>query len=348
MHILAFGYHDQQAQRHTVIQREWGQEGHTFIECHTERSGFFGKYTDLWKQYRSKKREIDTVLVTFPGHYLVPLAWVLTRFPRKKLIFDTFISLYDTLVEDRQKVGKLHPYAWFLYCVDFITMHLADQILIDTEAHADYLSQTFRLRRSKIRVVYVGTREDIFHAPIRDEDPSGDMRIQSGPGPGPEDAIEPVSGPESAFEILFFGTYIPLQGIEHILDAAKILLDAQANVHFSLIGSGQTKRQMLSKAQELALSNVTFEDRVPMTDLPKRIWASDLTLGIFGTSGKAARVIPHKVYDAVACGGLVLTQQSPAIDERKDDWPNLLTCEAGSGEAIADVIRDLLPTHNHS
>ena len=314
--VLAFGYHDQQAQRHWNIKKRLQQDGHSVVECHTHANGVLRKYWSLTLQYFATQKKCNTVLVCFPGHYLVPLAWLLTRYPRKKLVFDAFISLWDTLVDDRKKYSRWHPMAWFLYAVDWISCHMADEILIDTEAHKQFFVEKFRLPEKKIRVIYLETREDIFF---------------------PRTTLPQ----HASFEILFFGSYIPLQGIEHIVTAAGILESIAPGIHFTLIGSGQTRYAIEQLIRKKNIKNIALENRIPMTELANRIRQCNLCLGIFGTSNKAGRVIPHKVYDAVACAVPVLTADTPAIAERFANHPLVYVCPTGNAAAIASSIQDI-------
>ena len=265
--------------------------------------------------------DVSTIVVTFPGHHLIPLAWILTRFPRKKLIFDVFISVSDTLVSDRRKFSWWNPVAWFLYLVDFVSCHLADEILIDTKAHGQFFTRRFLLKPSRVRVVYLEARKDLF---FPSSNPPAHRSLDEGGSPN--------------CEVFFYGSYIPLQGIEYILGAAKIL-ESNNSIHFTLVGSGQTYPEMRKKAEELNLSNVTFKKFVPLEDLPDLIRNSDVCLGIFGIGGKTQRVIPHKVYDAVACGIPVITADTPAIHEKFTDGKEVILCRAGDSEDLAEKIR---------
>lgn len=321
-HILAFGHHDQQAQRHWSMSKRLREDGHSIIECHTNKKGFLGKYWSLLRQYIPLRSKIETVLVTFPGQYLMPLAWLLTRYPRKKLVLDAFVSVWDSLVNDRKKYKRYNPMAWFLYYVDYISCHLADEVLLDTEAHRQFFIKTFKLTPKKVRVVYLGTREDIFYP--RKNLPKN-----------------------NTFEILFFGTYIPLQGVEHIVAAAGILEPIAPDVHFTLLGSGQTRADIEQLIRQKNIRNITLENRIPMKELANRIRQCNVCLGIFGTSGKAGRVIPHKVYDAVACDVPVITADTPAIAEKFTDGKEVYVCPAGDAAALAQKIiqlQDILHT----
>jgi len=155
---LFFGYYSLKSPRTYTVRKEYEKEGREILECHTEKSGFFPKCFDLRKQFKQHKKVIDEVVVLFPGHHLIPLAWLLTRFPRKKLTFDVFISVYDTLVIDRKKVSPINPLAWFYYLIDFFSCHLSDEVLIDTITHREFFIKNFKLSPKKMKVVYLQAR----------------------------------------------------------------------------------------------------------------------------------------------------------------------------------------------
>ena len=323
--ILFFGYYAKESPRTYTVRKEYEKKGREIMECHTQKKGFFPKCMDLRKQFRLHKKEVDEVVVLFPGHHLIPLAWLLTRFPRKKLTFDVFISVYDTLVIDRKKVSPLNPLAWFYYIIDFFSCHLADEILIDTQTHREFFIKKFKLSPKKMKVVYLQARDDIFY-PSRQQ---STFNIQQ-------------STVDRKVNIFFYGSYIPLQGIDVILKAAKIIQNSGSPIQFTLLGGGQTKEEMMKLTEKLDLKNVTFKDFAPIEELPKYINEADLCLGIFGTSAKAQRVIPHKVLDYRACGKKVITERSPAILERYGNDHDVILCEAGDAEDLAKKIDDCL------
>ncbi len=314
--IITIGFHDRKSPRHCTVCEELTRGEGTVIECHTEARGFFAKCLDLRKKFRARASaralapSAPTVLVPFPGHFLMPLAWILTRRPRRRLIFDAFISLYDTDVSDRHRYSPLHPWAWTLWMIDWISMHLADEVLIDTEADRQFLIRTFHLQPDRVRVIYLESRSDLFFP----RNPQHETR--------------------NPFEVFFYGTLIPLHGIDYILAAAKILEEQNTSVHFTMVGSSKL-RQIV---EDSGLRNVTVKGFVPMETLPEMIRSADLCLGIFGTSDKAKRVIPHKVVDAVACGVPVLTADTPGIRERFANHPLVHLIPAGSPEEIAAKI----------
>jgi glycosyltransferase involved in cell wall biosynthesis len=60
---------------------------------------------------------------------------------------------------------------------------------------------------------------------------------------------------------------------------------------------------------------VCREPRLPYARILDALARADVALGIFGTTEKAARVIPHKVYQALAVGVPTVTRRSPAVAE---------------------------------
>ena len=203
--------------------------------------------------------------------------------------------------------------------IDWLSMHLADEVLIDTEADRQFLIRTFHLQPDRVRVIYLEARADLFYP--------------AAPGIRVNELTN-----YRVMKVFFYGTLIPLHGIDFILAAAKILEDRNAPVHFTMVGSTKLK----SLVEKTGLMNISVQGFVPMETLPEMIRAADLCLGIFGTSEKAQRVIPHKVVDAVACGVPVLTADTPGIRERFAYHPLVHMIPAGNARALADAIMKIL------
>ena len=66
-----------------------------------------------------------------------------------------------------------------------------------------------------------------------------------------------------------------------------------------------------------------------------------MCLGIFGTSPKAARVIPNKVFDALATARPVVTADTPAAREAFTHCHDAWLCPPGDAAALADALRTL-------
>lgn len=141
-------------------------------------------------------------------------------------------------------------------------------------------------------------------------------------------------------KILFYGSFIPLHGIETILKALKIVEYKNINFEANIIGTGQTYKKMSTLYKELNFKNVKMNGEVIAEELlADEIRSTDIVLGIFGNSKKASSVIPNKVYQALACKKTIITTETGAIKEffDKDD---LLFCD-NTPESLSSKIIEL-------
>ncbi|MFH1567674.1 MAG: glycosyltransferase, partial [Gemmatimonadota bacterium] len=229
----------------------------------------------VWRYLRSPAHEV--VVVGYAGYLDVHLARLLAAGRGRHVLLVSFISLYDTLVCDRQEVAAASWRGRWLWHVDHWAFRAAHAVLADTEALCAYYATTFGLPRAHFVRSFVGEDDDEF----------GPRTVRPG-------------GAE--LQVLFFGTYVPLHGVEVIVDAATALRE-DSGLRFTLVGAGQLYPGLRRRADERGLAQVSFVDRwVSTAELVERIAAADVCLGIFGQTAKAERVIPYKVYDALAVG----------------------------------------------
>ena len=251
------------------------------------------------------------MIVGYPGHFFVPLAKLITR---KKIIFDAFISLYNTRIFDRNYYsyfGIRGIMAYYLWIIDWLSCKLADKIILDTNEHINYFLKKFGINRNKFIRIFVGSDDDIIF-PIENNEKNNE------------------------FVVHFHGHFIPLQGIEYIIKAAKLLENDQ--IMFNIIGRGQTYKKSLALASELLVKNINFIAPVSYEDIGKYMSTADICLGIFGKTDKAQLVIPNKVYEALAAKRAVITGKSDAINEVLTNKENVLLCEMGNEIDLAEKI----------
>ena len=110
--------------------------------------------------------------------------------------------------------------------------------------------------------------------------------------------LPPGWQPAGPFHALFVGKLIPLHGLEVILEAARLAPE----VPFRLVGSGQ-----LDSLLESRPANVEWVRWVEYELLPRELQTAGCALGIFSANDKAARVIPNKAFQAIACGTPLVT-----------------------------------------
>jgi len=188
-------------------------------------------------------------------------------------------------------------------------------VLVDTHAQGEFYAVTFGLDPARFRRSFVGHEfAGANHLAV----------FPPSPGPG-------------TLKVLFFGTYVPLHGVSVILEAACRLRDR--DIDLGLVGSGQLLPEARGLVQRLGLGRVHLHTEwMDAETLRAQVRAADVCLGIFGTTAKAARVIPYKVLGALALARPVITRDSPAIRELLKDGESAVLCPAGDPAALARAL----------
>ena len=248
-----------------------------------------------------RRLDADAFIVGYPGHFDLPAARRAAR--GRPVVFNPLVSLVDTLVADR---GRFRPGSFAaraLEAADRRAFRAADVVVADTAADAKFFAGLAGL--DGVPVCFVGAEDRLF---------------------------APSWSPPDRFVALFVGKLIPLQGVETILQAAR----KAPEIDFRLIGSGQLEDLLASRPP-----NVEHVPWVEYELLPAEIQRAGCSLGIFGTGGKARRVIPNKAFQAIACAAPLVTADTPAARELLVDEESALLVPPGDAGALAGAVRRL-------
>lgn len=252
---------------------------------------------------RRRPTEFDLLVVGYPGHLDIRAARRAAG--HRPVVFNPLVSLEDTIVGDRALVTASSLRSRLLRAIDRRAFRGADLVVADTEAHADYFRAQFGLPSNRVAVCLVGAEDSLFT-----------------PGPA---SREP-------FSVVFVGKLIPLHGLETIVAAAALVPD----VPFRIVGTGQLDATLASPP-----ANVRHEPWVAYRRLPELYRSAGCALGIFGTSDKAARVIPNKAFQALATATPVITSDTAAQRELLENGRDALLVPAGSADALAAAVNRL-------
>lgn len=340
MRVVYWGTYDLGKPRNRILIEGLRKNDVEVIECHTDlwkdiedKSQFRGlipklkkvflwllSYPGLIYQYLKISKDHDCIIVGYLGHLDVIILWPFAKIRKKKIVWDAFISLYDTIVEDRCLIVSKNPLSKLLFLFELVACKAADYVLLDTETHANYFKEKYKLPERKCGAVLVGVESNMF---------PNDNKIEE-------------FKPKKSFNILFYGQFIPLHGIETIIKAAAILKQ-HLNITWTLIGMGQEAQKINQQLADLDLKNLDWIQWVSYEELKNKIYVADICLGIFGTSDKASRVIPNKVFQIVSCGKALITRDSPAIRELFPKREQGLTLiPPGDPVCLADAILDII------
>ena len=284
MKICFFGIYDPNYSRNSILLAGLREMGVEVVECRAD-SLDPKRYQKLWKSLRALNNEYDYIYAAYPS----PVATIIARIASKKsVVCDAFYSMYDSVVNDRREIKWWHPRAIKLLLLDWLAVMLAHVVVTDTEAQRQYWSSWFLVNGAKIHTVYLGFNDKFFY---------------------PMSAVK-----KDYFLVYFYGTYIPVQGIDKIIEAARICEDIP-QIQFRLIGAASDSEKVLKFTKKYKPKNIEFIGRVALSELNTYMAPADLVLGIFGDIERGRRAIPNKVYDGLAAGKPVMTMEAYAVRE---------------------------------
>ncbi|MDJ0691592.1 MAG: glycosyltransferase [Xenococcaceae cyanobacterium MO_188.B32] len=234
-----------------------------------------------------------------------------------------YISIYDTFVRDKKilkgkQIEADSNQAKAMLEKDILALTKSDFIIHTASHELDYWEKLLNIKLEK---------EKVFIAPNFNVSRLAHRRKFKQDG---------------KLKICWWGTFIPLHGLDNILQAMKILQEKEVQFACNLFGVGNA---LFTKyAEKIQLDRledcITLRKDLSFSDdsLPKYLIDNcDLALGIFGNTDKAYNTVPNKLIEALSMEIPTLTMSSPALKEFFEPETDLWTCQP-SPEAIAESI----------
>ncbi len=261
--------------------------------------------------YIRLKYNPEIYFLGFRGHEIFWLVRLITT--GKYLIFDSFVSPYDALYGERKYGITGRFFGKIIFPFEKNILHHADLLLTDTQLHKQFFIERFNLSANKIKVIPVGAREEYLI-------PSYKL------------------SPDKEFKLLFYGSCLPLHGLNIILEAIQLVMHLPIAV--ILIGGNKFT---FKKIQEFQLTqhppNFQHLRWVDFETLCQQYLAqADLVLGgPFGGTGQARRVISGKTIQSLAMGKATIIgkieQETGFVDKH-----NCLLVDQNNPQQLADAI----------
>lgn len=256
--------------------------------------------------------------------------------PSVLVISDFFLSIFDTVVLDRRYVGEKGFIAKFLRRLDKRTLEDANLVITDTKSDADFFAEEFGVSRDKFEVLYLEADEEIY---FRSKETS---------------TLE-KNGKKIA---LYFGTGLPLQGTDVVLEAFRQLITARRQIICIYVGGFKLiPKDIIKEYCTICESEEDFEEAISRNNgkiviikwlsqekLSKVIDLSDICLaGHFNSAiDKADRTIPGKAYIYEAMGKTMILGDTKANRELflDDDKHHFVT--RGDSKALAECVAKIV------
>lgn len=292
----------------------------TVFDATNRRRGLLRYFETLAKVAAIRWRHNPHVYVLgFRGHELFWFVRILTM--GKALVFDEFMSPSEALIAEKKAgfVGQLA--GTLLYPFEWLCLKFSRRVITDTASHQQFISARFGIAKHRIDVVYVGAIPT-----------NSDAAVVTKPGP---------------LTVLFYGTFLPLHGMDVLLHACKLVENEE--IEFRIIGgAGKSLQRFQRLRRELQLKNIRHDSWVEFDHLQSvEIPRADLCLGgPFGGTPQARRVITGKTFQCLSQGKPTIIGQIEE-DAGFRNERNCLLVEQANPDSLAQVFRWALANRDH-
>jgi glycosyltransferase involved in cell wall biosynthesis len=299
---------------HTKVTRLDKQEEMNWFNLLKRIFGKVKIISEIIKNWDEIKKS-NAIYVGYPGHVDVLPAFILAKILNIKLVFNPLLIIYIGFAEEQGILKKRSLMGWFIKQTESLVYKMCDLVFADTPFQEEFLRRDFKVPQNKLRVLPIGA-DDRFYT------------------------FTPYTNKTKKINCCYYGLYSPVHGVEHIIEAARILKDNK-NITFSMIGIGNTFEQNFKKAHKLGLKNITFYHDVPESDHPKIMAKSDLFFGFLANTPTVDRVIPNKVYQGMAQNKLVVTADARVTRSVFKNGENMVLVKPANPKSLAQAIVDL-------
>lgn len=263
------------------------------------------------------------IIFILPMANLHPIErWIIKLF-NKYTIGEFYISMYDTYVNDRKTIDIKSSRAKQLLGSDQAFIDSCDQVIFLNASERDYYLREISREKSSHKTIIIPLATD------------RKVKVLARYGNSQTESIT----------LCWWGSFIPLHGLDNIIQAAKVLRDKSVNFKLYLFGTSEEKSQPYrKKIKELELEGFvvisnekTFSDR-SLDDF--LIASCDIAFGNFGESKKAKTVMVNKVVEAASLGLPIVSQKTLALNEYFEDDESICFSDP-QPEKIAQRVLDL-------
>jgi len=140
------------------------------------------------------------------------------------------------------------------------------------------------------------------------------------------------------FTVMYGGNLGKVQGLEVIIEAARLLSD-MPDIRFVLVGDGSELARLQAMAADIGLTNLQFIPRQEPADIHRFYGLADVLLVHLEKRAIFKMQIPSKIMAYLACGRPVLCAVEGEAARLIEEAGAGLTCASGDSPALAGQVR---------
>lgn len=220
----------------------------------------------------------DVVVSTSPQFFCGLAGFAVARAKRAPWV----LEIRDLWPESIITVGAMRrsPLIWLLEQIEGWAYRSTGHIVSVTKSFVPHFIER-GANREKISVVTNGVDLNAF-------DDAGDG-----------EAFREMHGLRGKFVASYVGTHGMAHRLETILEAAELTRD-DARIAFLMVGAGAERDRLLEMKRQRGLDNVVMLEQMPRSAMPDVWGASDVSLVLLKDDPLFRKVIPSKIFEAMA------------------------------------------------
>jgi len=145
---------------------------------------------------------------------------------------------------------------------------------------------------------------------------------------------------QNKFVALYAGAHGMSNDLGVVLESARLLVDVP-EIQIALLGDGKEKSALMTLAAQVNLTNVTFIDSIPKSEMPTALAAADACIAILKPLEEYKTTYPNKVFDYMAAGRPIVLAIDGVIRAVVESAGCGIFAQPADSAALSEAIRAL-------
>lgn len=270
----------------------------------------------------------EVVIAVSPSLFATAMATLRLRLTRSQSRLVVWVQdIYTLGLSETGEGGGLvgHLTRW----VEAWTLRAADSVVVIHSRFAEYVADELGVEPKNVTVI-----RNWSHLPNMEPVAT-------------EDARKALGWPADVPLAVHTGNMGVKQGLENVIDAARLADERNASVHFILVGDGGERRKLQNYAQ--GVSRVTFQAPLSDSAYQLALSAADVFL-VNEKPGVSAMAVPSKLTSYFHAGRPIVaaTDSSGIAASEIVDSRSGVVVPAGDPSALLNAVLDMDSTASHS
>jgi len=258
---------------------------------------------------------------------LSPIPIVISKILQVPLITE----INGDLIEEWKNAGRSSLLIWLVGLIEKITCKFSNFIVCVTEGLKNIISERYLISEDGFFVVPNGTNPGIMRSLDQKE------------------CREKLGLPPEKRYVGFVGTFTSHQGLEHLVECAKLIVGKYPELIFLIVGDGPMRKKLEEQIQKRGLSSFfILPGGVSQEKVVYYINSMDICVAPF-TRMRNERIglSSLKIYDYMACNKPIVASDIPGVGELLREHNLGIPVPPDNTQELANAIISILSSGEH-